>query len=101
MLPPLGAQAPSHLGLAQWLVNGKHPLTARVMINRIWQEHFGHGLSSYAETSTGGIAYSPPITRWLAQEWTRSGWDETYPSPDRDLSHLPPGQWLTARDSQA
>ena len=46
------------------------------MINRIWQEHFGHGLVHTPEDfGTVGIAYSPQLLDWLAQEWIRSGWD--------------------------
>ena len=60
MLPPLGAQTHNRLGLAQWLVNGKHPLTARVMINQIWQEHFGHGLVHTPEDQYGGALPTHP-----------------------------------------
>ena len=113
MLPPLGAQAPrNRLGLAQWLVNGKHPLTARVMINRIWQEHFGHGLVRTPEDfgTQGALPTHPQLLDWLAQEWIRSGWDmkhihrlivtsATYRQDSglrqETLKHDPDNRWLS------
>ncbi len=49
-LPPMAANAPrSRLGLAQWLVDGRNPLTARVLVNRIWERFFGTGIVKTAE----------------------------------------------------
>ena len=64
------------LALASWLTAPEHPLTARVMVNRLWQHHFGRGL--VATSSDFGIRgdrpANQPLLDWLAQELVRNGW---------------------------
>jgi hypothetical protein len=109
--PPLASGSSGRFELARWLTRPEHPLTARVMVNRIWQHHFGRGI--VATPSNFGVRGEPPshpeLLAWLAARFVASGWSvkaihreiilsETYQlssdSDDRDVAVDPGNRWL-------
>ena len=78
ILPPMDPALPKNrLGFAKWLVSPEHPLTARVTVNRFWQEVFGTGI--VRTSGDFGIAGELPINQelldWLAIDYRSNGWD--------------------------
>lgn len=75
--PKIEGREPTRLDLAQWLVSRENPLTARTVMNRMWKQFFGTGLSKVLDDL--GAQGEPPanaaLLDWLASEFMDSGWD--------------------------
>jgi hypothetical protein len=76
--PPGGNSSTSgrRRALAEWIASEDNPLTARVMVNRLWQHHFGRGIVSTPSNfgKMGAAPSQPELLDWLATEFVREGW---------------------------
>jgi hypothetical protein len=110
------SQQPNRLDLAKWIVSPQNPLTARVIVNRVWQQYFGRGI---VETENdlgmqGTVPSHPELLDWLAIEFMAKNWSlkdlhrtivtsHTYrqTSANRpDLREKDPANYLLARQTR-
>ncbi len=76
-LPPAsGHTSGRRLAMAEWLVSPENPLTARVIVNRIWHHHFGRGIVPTLDNfgKMGELPTNPELLDWLAVEFMERGW---------------------------
>ena len=108
---------PDRLDLARWMTQGNHPLTARVLANRLWQHYFQIGLVRTSDDfgSQGEPPSHPELLDWLASELLRQGWQmksvhrlillsSTYRQSSQsrtDMLELDPDNRLLARQNRA
>lgn len=75
-IAPIGTKTGRRLALAKWLTRADNPLTSRVIVNRLWQHHFGRGIvASPSDFGVRGEApTNPELLDWLATELVAKGW---------------------------
>jgi hypothetical protein len=71
-----GGSTGRRLAYAQWLTSGKHPLVARVLVNRFWLHHMGRGIVNTPGDfgKLGELPTHPELLDWLADEFVKGGW---------------------------
>jgi hypothetical protein len=76
LAPPTENTSGRRLALAEWLVSRDNPMTARVMVNRIWHHHFGRGIVATLDNfgKMGESPTNPELLDWLAVEFMDRGW---------------------------
>lgn len=107
------ASVPTRLDFARWLVSPENPLTARVIMNRIWQQYFGRGLVETENDfgTQGSLPTHPELLDWLATEFMAHGWSlkamhrlivtsETYRRSSRVTPSSDPNNLLLARQNR-
>ncbi len=113
---PISKDNPNRLDLARWLFAKENPLTARVFVNRLWQQFYGHGISDSLEDSgtQGTWPSDPALLDWLACEFRDGGWDRDHmvrlmtstqayrlsSKPSKELAQLDPNNQTFARQSR-
>ena len=111
--PEAASEQDRRLALANWIASPENPLSARVVVNRIWLGHFGQGLvDTPNDFGTGGSRPShPKLLDWLAAELIRSGWSikhvhrqillsETYRQSSRQADSVPSRARKLDRDNR-
>ena len=105
----------NRLGLSKWLFDRRNPLTARVFVNRIWQMHFGKGLTTSSDDfgNQGRLPSHPKLLDWLSNYFMDNGWDikklhkkilssATFKQASKireDLANIDPENYLLAKGS--
>ena len=108
--------AANRLDLARWIVRADNPLTARVIVNRVWQVYFGRGLVETENDfgTLGSAPTHPELLDWLSLEFQRGGWSlkklhrlivtsQTYQQSSKqrdDLKQVDPQNYLLARQTR-
>jgi len=99
--PTLPATVSGRLELARWIASPRNPLTARVLVNRVWQGHFGTGLVATSDNfgKLGEPPSHPELLDWLAQKFLAAGW--SVKQLHRELMLSATYQMSTTHDARA